>query len=142
MLLPEAGNYVIGIGEGSERQEYEAVILIDRLNGTTTDLLDKDYTFSASEGGTLDDRFRITFNPEANSGLHGGPVVRIYPEGKVLVSGITDGEYVSAYNAAGMLIQRLPVTENHVWFKLQKGFYLFNIHYANDTDKALKAIVP
>ena len=142
LLLPEAGNYVIGIGEGSERQEYEAVILIDRLNGTTTDLLDKDYTFSASEGGTLDDRFRITFNPEANSGLHGGPVVRIYPEGKVLVSGITDGEYVSAYNAAGMLIQRLPVTENHVWFKLQKGFYLFNIHYANDTDKALKAIVP
>ena len=142
LLLPEAGNYVIGIGEGSERQEYEAVILIDRLNGTTTDLLDKDYTFSASEGGILDDRFRITFNPEANSGLHGGPVVRIYPEGKVLVSGITDGEYVSAYNAAGMLIQRLPVTENHVWFKLQKGFYLFNIHYANDTDKALKAIVP
>ena len=142
LLLPEAGNYVIGIGESSERQEYEAVILIDRLNGTTTDLLDKDYTFSASEGGTLDDRFRITFNPEANSGLHGGPVVRIYPEGKVLVSGITDGEYVSAYNAAGMLIQRLPVTENHVWFKLQKGFYLFNIHYANDTDKALKAIVP
>lgn len=142
LLLPEAGNYVIGIGEGSERQEYEAVILIDRRNGTTTDLLDKDYTFSASEGGTLDDRFRITFNPEANSGLHGGPVVRIYPEGKVLVSGITDGEYVSAYNAAGMLIQRLPVTENHVWFKLQKGFYLFNIHYANDTDKALKAIVP
>ena len=142
LLLPEAGNYVIGIGEGSERQEYEAVILIDRLNGTTTDLLDKDYTFSASEGGTLDDRFRITFNPEANRGLHGGPVVRIYPEGKVLVSGITDGEYVSAYNAAGMLIQRLPVTENHVWFKLQKGFYLFNIHYANDTDRALKAIVP
>ena len=142
LLLPEAGNYVIGIGEGSERQEYEAVILIDRLNGTTTDLLDKDYTFSASEGGTLDDRFRITFNPEANSGLHGGPVVRIYPEGKVLVSGITDGEYVSAYNAAGMLIQRLPVTENHVWFKLQQGFYLFNIHYTNDTDKALKAIVP
>ncbi len=142
LLLPEAGNYVIGIGEGSERQEYEAVILIDRLNGTTTDLLDKDYTFSASEGGTLDDRFRITFNPEANSGLHGGPVVRIYPEGKVLVSGITDGEYVSAYNAAGMLIQRLPVTENHVWFKLQQGFYLFNIHYANDMDKALKAIVP
>ncbi len=142
LLLPEAGNYVIGIGEGSERQEYEAVILIDRLNGTTTDLLDKDYTFSASEGGILDDRFRITFNPEANSGLHGGPVVRIYPEGKVLVSGITDGEYVSAYNAAGMLIQRLPVTENHVWFKLQQGFYLFNIHYTNDTDKALKAIVP
>ena len=142
LLLPEAGNYVIGIGEGSERQEYEAVILIDRRNGTTTDLLDKDYTFSASEGGTLDDRFRITFNPEANSGLHGGPVVRIYPEGKVLVSGITDGEYVSAYNAAGILVQRLPVTENHVWFKLQKGFYLFNIHYANDTDKALKAIVP
>lgn len=142
LLLPEAGNYVIGIGEGSERQEYEAVILIDRLNGTTTDLLDKDYTFSASEGGTLDDRFRITFNPEANSGLHGGPVVRIYPEGKVLVSSITDGEYVSAYNAAGMLIQRLPVTENHVWFKLQQGFYLFNIHYTNDTDKALKAIVP
>ncbi len=142
LLLPEAGNYVIGIGEGSERQEYEAVILIDRLNGTTTDLLDKDYTFSASEGGTLDDRFRITFNPEANSGLHGGPVVRIYPEGKVLVSGITDGEYVSAYNAAGILVQRLPVTENHVWFKLQQGFYLFNIHYANDTDKALKAIVP
>ena len=64
------------------------------------------------------------------------------PEGKVLVSGITDGEYVSAYNAAGILVQRLPVTENHVWFKLQKGFYLFNIHYANDTDKALKAIVP
>ena len=109
------GGYVATAGEqtislNSYNANAEAVTLIDNQEGTTTDLLTNDYTFTA-ERGSLDGRFSIVFAAQKA----GDTTVDCYNaiENSIIaygaadnctVTGLTAGSEIAIYNTLGQLV--------------------------------------
>ncbi len=110
------GGYVAVAGEqtislDAYNGNAEAVTLIDNVNGTTTDLLAEDYTFTA-EVGSLDGRFTIVFAAQkAGSDTTvdcynsiANQVIAYGTADHCTVSGLTAGEAIVVYNTMGQLV--------------------------------------
>lgn len=110
VLVPESGQYSIFIPEDCAMEDYETVVLEDKTNGRMVDLLEGGYDFQMDEAGTLNSRFTLSFNrPVDEDGL---TRIRIQAmgNGQVRITGLTDGDQISAYQENGTMTYSQRVT--------------------------------
>ena len=110
VLVPESGQYSIFIPEDCAMEDYETVVLEDKATGRVVDLLEGGYDFQMDEAGTLNSRFTLSFNrPVDEDGL---TRIRIQAmgNGQVRITGLTDGDQISAYQENGTMTYSQRVT--------------------------------
>lgn len=106
VYAPEAGTYSIFIPEDSPVDEYETVVLKDKVTGRAVDLLEGAYSFPMSEPGTLSSRFTLSFNRELSEDGLNRITFRALGNGQVRVSGLESGDRITAYQENGMMVYR------------------------------------
>lgn len=104
LTIPQAAAYTIAIDEEAWMDEYETVVLEDKITGQMVDLLEGAYQFQATEAGTVEDRFSIRFNRIVD-GL--GDNVKAYSPsaGMIRVEGAVAGSLVRIYDLNGRCIR-------------------------------------
>lgn len=103
---PEAGTYSIFIPEDSPVDEYETVVLKDKVTGRAVDLLEGAYSFPMSEPGTLSSRFTLSFNREMSEDGLNRITFRTLGNGQVRISGLESGDRITAYQENGVMVYR------------------------------------
>ena len=111
--VPEAGMYVIGVPEGCNADDYEAVLLKDASTGKAVDLLEGDYSFSTPAKGEQNQRFRISFRKTADADALKIYATRVAAD-RVRVSGLEADDVVSIYLPNGLLANQAKATSNAV----------------------------
>lgn len=111
--VPEAGMYVIGVPEGCNADDYEAVLLKDASTGKAVDLLEGDYSFSTQTEGEQNQRFRISFRKTADADATMIRASRVGAD-RVRVSGLEADDVVSIYLPNGLLANQAKATSNAV----------------------------
>ena len=111
--VPEAGMYVIGVPEGCNADDYEAVLLKDASTGKAVDLLEGDYSFSTPAKGEQNQRFRISFRKTADADALKIYATRVAAD-RVRVSGLEADDVVSIYLPNGLLANQTKATSNAV----------------------------
>lgn len=111
--VPEAGMYVIGVPEGCNADDYEAVLLKDASTGKAVDLLEGDYSFSTQTEGEQNQRFRISFRKTADADATMIRASRVGAD-RVRVSGLEADDVVSIYLPNGLLANQTKATSNAV----------------------------
>lgn len=111
--VPEAGMYVIGVPEGCNADDYEAVLLKDASTGKAVDLLEGDYSFSTPAKGEQNQRFRISFRKTADADATMIRASRVGAD-RVRVSGLEADDVVSIYLPNGLLANQTKATSNAV----------------------------
>lgn len=111
--VPEAGMYVIGVPEGCNADDYEAVLLKDASTGKAVDLLEGDYSFSTQTEGEQNQRFRISFRKTADADATTIRASRVGAD-RVRVSGLEADDVVSIYLPNGLLANQAKATSNAV----------------------------
>lgn len=106
VYAPEAGTYSIFIPEDSPVDEYETVVLKDKVTGRAVDLLEGAYSFPMSEPGTLSSRFTLSFNREMSEDGLNRITFRTLGNGQVRISGLESGDRITAYQENGVMVYR------------------------------------
>ncbi len=114
--LPEPGIYSFSVPEECQDLDYDAISLIDTLEGTETDLLSEDYTIIAAEAGDIEGRFSIVFREPklADADLHAWSE----KPHTLSVSGLAEGDIVSIYSAAGIMFIRTEALSSTETFEV------------------------
>ena len=111
--VPEAGMYVIGVPEGCNADDYEAVLLKDASTGKAVDLLEGDYSFSTQTEGEQNQRFRISFRKTADADATMIRASRVGAD-RVRVSGLEADDVVSIYLPNGLLANQTRASSDAV----------------------------
>lgn len=111
--VPEAGMYVIGVPEGCNADDYEAVLLKDASTGKAVDLLEGDYSFSTQTEGEQNQRFRISFHKTADADATMIRASRVGAD-RVRVSGLEADDVVSIYLPNGLLANQTQASSDTV----------------------------
>ena len=111
--VPEAGMYVIGVPEGCNADDYEAVLLKDASTGKAVDLLEGDYSFSTQTEGEQNQRFRISFRKTADADATMIRASRVGAD-RVRVSGLEADDVVSIYLPNGLLANQTRASSDTV----------------------------
>ena len=111
--VPEAGMYVIGVPEGCNADDYEAVLLKDASTGKAVDLLEGDYSFSTQTEGEQNQRFRISFRKTADADATMIRASRVGAD-RVRVSGLEADDVVSIYLPNGLLANQTQASSDTV----------------------------
>lgn len=106
VYAPEAGTYSIFIPEDSPVDEYETVVLKDKVTGRAVDLFEGAYSFPMSEPGTLSSRFTLSFNREMSEDGLNRITFRTLGNGQVRISGLESGDRITAYQENGVMVYR------------------------------------
>ena len=123
VYVGKAGTYTFSL---DTRVNDTEVVLVDKLTGTTTDLMTSDYTFTA-EAGTLTDRFVVCMKSDVLSGIanttSAARVKIATTEGLISVSHANAP--VQVYDAAGTLVGTKSGDE--VTFEVAPGIYMVKV---------------
>ena len=134
-----AGMYSFYIPEACDAEDYETVVLKDKVTGKAVDLLEGAYTFNVAEAGATDDRFTIAFN-RLTDGAAAGVSVTALGGGRVRVSGLDAGSSVTAYATDGAAAASEEARGSEVTLTLKRGIYLFNVILSDGTEQTVKAV--
>lgn len=104
LTIPQAAAYTIAIDEEAWMDEYETVVLEDKITGQMVDLLEGAYQFQATEAGTVEDRFSIRFNRIVD-GLVDNVKAYSPSAGMIRVEGAAAGSLVRIYDLNGRCIR-------------------------------------
>lgn len=111
--VPEAGMYVMQVPEGCDATDYEAVLLKDASNGKAVDLLEGDYTFSATAKGEQNNRFSIAFRKTADADASRIYVSRVAAD-RIRIVGLQMDDDVRLYLPNGMIANQTRATSDAV----------------------------
>lgn len=111
--VPEAGMYVMQVPEGCDATDYEAVLLKDASNGKAVDLLEGDYTFSATAKGEHNNRFSIAFRKTADADASKIYVSRVAAD-RIRIVGLQTDDDVRLYLPNGMIANQTRATSDAV----------------------------
>lgn len=136
-----SGMYTVSIPEDCETMEYETVVLTDKSNGRTVDLLDGGYDFAIAEAGDVTGRFTIQFNRmEANDGSS----INVYtePDGVIVVEGLDEGMTVRLFDSSGKIVNiRKDVSVTERFTVTEAGVYLVQVKISDSEQNVFKVIV-
>lgn len=138
--LTEAGAYQISVPEDCTVDNYETVVLKDKVSGRVVDLLEGAYEFSVADAGDISGRFSITFNNMMSEDLARIQVQAI-GGGNVVISGLTDGDRIYAYDESGLTLAVRDVHTEKVTMNLQKGICLIRVVSEDGRDVVRKLVV-
>ena len=111
--VPEAGMYVMQVPEGCDATDYEAVLLKDAATGKAVDLLEGDYTFSATAKGEQNNRFSIAFRKTADADASRIYVSRVAAD-RIRIVGLQMDDDVRLYLPNGMIANQTRATSDAV----------------------------
>ena len=111
--VPEAGMYVMQVPEGCDATDYEAVLLKDAATGKAVDLLEGDYTFSATAKGEQNNRFSIAFRKTADADASRIYVSRVAAD-RIRIVGLQTDDDVRLYLPNGMIANQTRATSDAV----------------------------
>lgn len=111
--VPEAGMYVMQVPEGCDATDYEAVLLKDAATGKAVDLLEGDYTFSATAKGEHNNRFLIAFRKTADADASRIYVSRVAAD-RIRIVGLQTDDDVRLYLPNGMIANQTRATSDAV----------------------------
>lgn len=111
--VPESGMYVMQVPEGCDATDYEAVLLKDAATGKAVDLLEGDYTFSATAKGEHNNRFSIAFRKTADADASRIYVSRVAAD-RIRIVGLQTDDDVRLYLPNGMIANQTRATSDAV----------------------------
>ena len=111
--VPESGMYVMQVPEGCDATDYEAVLLKDAATGKAVDLLEGDYTFSATAKGEQNNRFSIAFHKTADADASRIYVSRVAAD-RIRIVGLQTDDDVRLYLPNGMIANQTRATSDAV----------------------------
>ena len=111
--VPESGMYVMQVPEGCDATDYEAVLLKDASTGKAVDLLEGDYTFSATAKGEQNNRFSIAFRKTADADASRIYVSRVAAD-RIRIVGLQTDDDVRLYLPNGMIANQTRATSDAV----------------------------
>lgn len=111
--VPESGMYVMQVPEGCDATDYEAVLLKDAATGKAVDLLEGDYTFSATAKGEQNSRFSIAFRKTADADASRIYVSRVATD-RIRIVGLQTDDDVRLYLPNGMIANQTRATSDAV----------------------------
>lgn len=134
------GNYTIKIEQPEGVfANGQAIYLHDKLNGTYTNLLEQNYTFSAIKGAT-ENRFEIVYKSGAVLATGGNTKesLQVYRNGEnfIVKSANKKIDEVEVYDASGRLFQKLKGNTTEFVINattLSSGMYILKIKRNNET---------
>lgn len=136
-----SGMYTVSIPEDCETMEYETVVLTDKSNGRTVDLLDGGYDFAIAEAGDVTGRFTIQFN---RMGANDGSSINVYtePDGIIVVEGLAEGMTVRLFDSSGKIVNiRKDVSVTERFTVAEAGVYLVQVKISDSEQNVFKVIV-
>ena len=115
MFAAQAGDYTFTLTrKRCDLSSVEEVWLYDATNGTYTNLMQQDYTFTTAktEG---EGRFYLSVKMRQNAptditDIYGGNIVASAKDGQIIVSGLTDNTQLWIYDATGKLLHTEQTT--------------------------------
>lgn len=141
VTVKDAGMYSIFVPEECEASEYETVVLTDKMNGNTIDLLDAPYEFVSDATGDVTGRFIIQFNVK---GVYDGSGISVYSDsnGDVIIEGLAEGMSVRLYDASGRMTGvRKAVSYTERFVNCESGVYLVQVAVNDGEPKVFKVHV-
>lgn len=138
--IKEPGLFSVSIPEECEATDYETVILTDKSDGRTVDLLDGAYEFVVAEAGDITGRFTIQFN---RMGANDGSSITVYtePDGIIVVEGLAEGMTVRLFDASGKAAEiRKARSVTEKFTVAESGVYLVQIIVPDAEPEVFKAM--
>lgn len=123
MLLPSRGSYTVYVPDGCDWSGYESVVLTDAVTGRSADLLAGPYTFEAGAAGEVEGRFMLRFKSCA-MGLPADRYSLSTSRGTLIVRGLSAGDDIRVYTAAGALTATSTATGSEARIPLHQGTYI------------------
>ncbi len=130
------GYYTIGLASRPIVSTPSTVLLFDKSNGKTTDLLSGNYTYLATSG-TSTDRFKLQFAPEVNSKIDYTYSFRINAQNlSFSINGLENNNNIKLYDSKGVLIQSLENGQDGQIIRVPlHGVYILQINSGDRTEK-------